>query len=411
MLRRTGLRYSGVRPSCLDVAIEGDNERDSFKLHTTMTTTFENSVMSLPAEIWFLVFGHCDVQSIVNLGHTNSVLLEILRSDSLEKVLERAVATACPFMSLAEVLDAETDLLDPPSTEWLQCALVLDNRMNKHTKPLREALESATPSKEYSYLADLNGLRTTEYSPGMQKLLSADDSSFARQMVLRKAKVTLVNMLGGQGDDGQGDDETRFFDNGVELVAQKGNKMLVVKWRDGKLDLKNVQTVSCENQELGTTTTITQLTGHTLVIRSSYSSHSFHLLQDTLLLHLFTFQAPTPPPVFDYNGYLWTVLDNQLFSIFSIFNEEVCSSYLTRTSPIDLPDKQLTSSFCTFAETPFRHQNGKNRYLLLSANPYTSCDFFVDLKTGQKHASRPLEAHDKVYPALDRQQLCFVRGR
>lgn len=361
--------------------------------------------MSLPAEIWFLVFGHCDVQSIVNLGRANSVLFEILRSDSLEKVLERAVVTACPFMDSAEVLDAETDLLEPPLTAWLQCALVLDKRMNKHTRPLREVLESATPSNEYSYLTDLQGLGTTEYSLGMQKLLSADDSSFTRQMVLRKAKGTLVNML-----DGQGDDEPRFFDNGVELVAQKGSKMLVVKWRDGKLDLKDVQTVSCDKTEVGTTT-ITQLTSHTLVVRSRDSIHSFHLLQGTLLLHLFTFQAPTPPPVFDYNGYLWAVLDNQLFSIFSIFNEEVCSSYSTRTSPIDLPDKQLSSSFCTFAETPFRHKNGMNRYLLLSANPYTCCDFFVDLKTGQKHASRPLEAHDKVYPVLDRHELCFVKRR
>jgi hypothetical protein len=380
---------------------------DTKDVATTCPLSF-SAAMALPSEIWVLVFCHCDVQGLVSLGQVNRLLFEILRSPSMERVLETAVTGACPFMSHSELFDCDLGGSEPRLNGWLGSALVLNKRMQKHNVLLADFVEKTPASNEYSYLTGLHGLSTTQYSPGMQRLLSADESSFERQMALRKTKGALEDMLGVEGEE-----ETKFFDNGVELAAHKGTKMVLARWKDGQLDLDNAHLLSIgEGGEAGSRTCLSQLTSHTLIIKSKDCYHSYYLLKEhhhLQLVHLFTLQALVPPPVFDYNGYLWTILNYQLVSIFTSFNDNSCNSYTTNMEPVHLPNKPLSRTFCTLAETPFRHRNGMKRFLLLSENPYSTCDLFVDLKTGQKYASRPLEAHDKVYPVMDRQRLCFVK--
>lgn len=130
----------------------------------------------------------------------------------------------------------------------------------------------------------------------MQRLLSADESSFERQMALRKTKGALEDMLGVEGEE-----ETKFFDNGVELAAHKGTKMVLARWKDGQLDLDNAHLLSIgEGGEAGSRTCLSQLTSHTLIIKSKDCYHSYYLLKEhhhLQLVHLFTLQALVPPRI------------------------------------------------------------------------------------------------------------------
>ncbi|KAG5354719.1 hypothetical protein CJU89_6504 [Yarrowia sp. B02] len=352
--------------------------------------------MTLPPEIWFLVFIHCDVQTAVSLGQVSSMLHEIWRSESLDAVLEAAVTRECPFLGLADVFEG--------TSGWSKCAHVLSKRMANHQMTLNEFVDKAASSSEYSYLADLNALKTVGYAAGMQKLISADESSFTRQMMLKKAKQRLESIMGVRAGE-----EVKYFDNGVEVVVQKGSTVLVVVWKGLSLDFDSVWSVDFNDN---VQTTVAQLTNHTLVVRSQDSTHGYFLLRDQQPQFLFSLCSPARPPVFDYNGYLWLIVHHQLFPVLTTFTSSGCKSFVSSWKPICVPEKPFASTFCTMAESPFRHRNGTcqfRRYLLLSENPFTSCDFFVDLETGTKYASSPLEAHDKVYPIMDGPRLCFVK--
>lgn len=374
--------------------------------------------MSLPPELWFLILSHCDLPSSVCLGQVSHVLFSIFRSDSFSSTLRQSVETTNPFMIPSD------DGIEP--TNWLECALVLSKRLGRSRLSLNEFVGSLGDTNEFNYLEGLKGLPTLDYHSGMLQLIKTDETNFRRQMVVRKVRSKISEMLGGQ--------EVTFFDNSVELVAKADTEMLITPWKLGGLDFESSWRVYLDEEnlvvgeehvtevdyvinellqvEIETKWTVKQLARHTLIVRSRGEKHNFSLLRNHTKTHLFHVTAESVPEVFDYNGYLWVAMDNQLFPVLVEISQNGVECHVTIPNPILLSNNPYPSTFSTAAETPFRNNTSLSnfkRYLLLSENPYSSCDFFVDLATRERYAATPLAETKKVFPVRNGEGLCFVR--